>query len=483
MESRDMGVRKYTDEQVRKATDMFFGGMSQTEVCRALGYPSRPTMSRWVAADPRRAGRERVRPQAGEDADAGASAKKSYPFEVRLEAVRLAEDEHLTRREVADRLGICAPAMVSKWVTVARKKGRHALMPKREKRELDAAAAAAAAASAPPDDVRELRRQNEQLRMDVAILEETIKALKKDPGVDPGELSNREKAAVVDALRNRFALKGLLGRLGLARSTYYYERTAIAAGDKYAELRKRVSEVFHAARDARGYRYVTAMLRRGDEPVVVSEKVVRRIMREDGLAVLYNKKAKRYSSYVGEVSEAPDNLVRRNFHADAPNELWLTDITEFRIPAGKVYLSPILDCYEGYLPAWSIGQRPTAELANSSLRKACATLGDGERPTEHSDRGGHYRWPGWVSICDEYGLTRSMSAKGCSPDNSACEGLFGRIKNEFFYHRDWSGVSLEDFASLLDGYLVYYNEERPKESLGWVSPARRRAMYYEGVAV
>ena len=75
-----------------------------------------------------------------------------------------------------------------------------------------------------------------------------------------------------------------------------------------------------------------------------------------------------------------------------------------------------------------------------------------------------------------------MSAKGCSPDNSACEGFFGRLKNEFFYHRDWDSVTVEEFMSLLDGYLVYYNEERPKESLGWVSPARARAMYYEGAA-
>ena len=72
-----------------------------------------------------------------------------------------------------------------------------------------------------------------------------------------------------------------------------------------------------------------------------------------------------------------------------------------------------------------------------------------------------------------------MSAKGCSPDNSACEGLFGRLKNEFFYHRDWDGVTLDEFMSMLDDYLTYYNEERPKESLGWMPPAAKRAEYYE----
>ena len=92
----------------------------------------------------------------------------------------------------------------------------------------------------------------------------------------------------------------------------------------------------------------------------------------------------------------------------------------------------------------------------------------------HDDRGCHYRWPGWISICERHGLIRSMSAKGCSPDNSACEGFFGRLKNEFFYGRDWSGVSTGTFIGMLAAYLRYYNEGRLKESLGWMSPMQFR---------
>lgn len=123
-------------------------------------------------------------------------------------------------------------------------------------------------------------------------------------------------------------------------------------------------------------------------------------------------------------------LTRRNFHADAPNKLWLTDITEFKLPSEeKAYLSPVIDCYDGLVVAWRIGRRPNAALANGSLEDACGTLSPGQRPVCHSDRGCHYRWPGWIGICEGNGLTRSMSRKGCSPDNSACEGFFGRLKN------------------------------------------------------
>lgn len=112
---------------------------------------------------------------------------------------------------------------------------------------------------------------------------------------------------------------------------------------------------FQSAQRILRYRYVTHALRSGDDPVTVSEKVVRRIMREEGLAVVYAKRRARYSSYKGEISDALENLVNRAFRAAAPNELWLTDITEFGLPGGKVHLSPILDCFDGALPAWSIG--------------------------------------------------------------------------------------------------------------------------------
>lgn len=135
---------------------------------------------------------------------------------------------------------------------------------------------------------------------------------------------------------------------------------------------------------------------------------------------------------------------------------------------------PILGCFDGGLPAWSIGTSPNAELANSSLEAACGTFREGQRPVTHSDRGCHYRWPGWIAICEKNHLTRSMSKKGCSPDNSAMEGFFGGLKNEFFHHRDWSGVTVPEFCRMLDAYLRYFNEERPKEKLGWLSPMQHR---------
>ena len=98
----------------------------------------------------------------------------------------------------------------------------------------------------------------------------------------------------------------------------------------------------------------------------------------------------------------------------------------------------------------------------------------GGHPLIHSDRGCHYRWPGRISRMEQAGPGRSMSKKGCSPDNSACEGLSGRLKNEMFYNRGRAGVSIREFIDILNEYLIWYNEKRIKISPGNMSPGEYR---------
>lgn len=196
-------------------------------------------------------------------------------------------------------------------------------------------------------------------------------------------------------------------------------------------------------------------------------------MNEEHLTVKI-KKTHKYNSYKGEISPAVGNIINRNFSAEKPNEKCLTDITEFAIPAGKVYLSPIVDCFDGLLVTWNIGTSPDAILVNTMLDNAIQLLKPEEKPIVHSSRGVHYRWSGWINKMNSNGLTRSMSKKGCSSDNSACEGVFGRLKNEMFYNTDWTGVSISEFMGILDNYLHWYKEKRIKESLGYLSPMEYR---------
>lgn len=92
-------------------------------------------------------------------------------------------------------------------------------------------------------------------------------------------------------------------------------------------------------------------------------------MKQEAL-IVPKPKRRRYSSYLGEISPAPENIINRKFQAAAPNEKWLTDITEFHIRAGKVYLSPIIDCFDGLVLSWTIAARPDADLVNTMLDAA-----------------------------------------------------------------------------------------------------------------
>lgn len=316
-----------------------------------------------------------------------------------------------------------------------------------------------------------------RLKLENDILRGVNEILK---GVSLREMANSQKTSLIDYLRRTTShpLKELTAFLRISKSSYEYQRKAQARPDKYASLRVLVRDIFKKkGRSARGYRFVVNELRGMDSPIYVSEKVIRRIMREEDLIPCWmRKKRKPYSSYAGEVSVAPQNLVKRDFRSALPNMLWLTDITEFKLPnEHKVYLSAIRDCFDSSIVSWRIGRHPDSMLANATLLDACATLEEGEHPVIHSDRGGHYRWPGWIGICKSYSLMRSMSAKGCSPDNAAMEGFFGVLKKEFFHGRDWSGVDTDSFMERLDEWIVEYNHERKSASLGFRTPSEFRA--------
>ena len=184
------------------------------------------------------------------------------------------------------------------------------------------------------------------MQLEIDIIKETINVLKKDPDIDLSALSNREKAVIIDVLKNRYSLPLLLQKLQLSKSSYYYQEQSLQKEDKYTLLRVRVIELFTENKGRYGYRRIHTLLKR--ENIIVSEKVIRRIMKEEQLVVKI-KRTRKYNFYQGEISPAVDNLINRNFSASKPNEKWLTDINEFAIPAGKVYLSPIVDCFDGLL--------------------------------------------------------------------------------------------------------------------------------------
>lgn len=269
-------------------------------------------------------------------------------------------------------------------------------------------------------------------------------------------------------LRQQYPITSLLKLADLPRSTFYYQLEALKAEDKYAQVKEKIRVIFDRHKGRYGYRRITAVLRQLGERI--NHKTVQRLMGALGLKSLV--RPKRYQSFKGEVGRAAPNELQRCFYAKKENEKWTTDVTEFKVAGKKVYLSPVLDLFNGEIVAFELAERPTFELVNTMLKKALAKLGPMDRPMLHSDQGWQYRMPAYQRLLKEHHVVQSMSRKGNCLDNAAMESFFAVLKTEFFHLNKFDSV--EALKSGLKRYIHYYNHDRIKLKLKGLSPVQYR---------
>jgi putative transposase len=265
-------------------------------------------------------------------------------------------------------------------------------------------------------------------------------------------------------------LEVLLNVAGIARSTFFYHQARLKGPDPRASLKAAVTEIFKKNHGRYGHRRVhIELLNRG---WTVAKKTVLQLMRFLRL-VCKVRSRKRYNSYQGEQGIVAPNLLKRQFEADAPNQKWVTDVTEFSVGDRKLYLSPIMDLFDRQIISYTIGTSPNLELANASLRGALATLENGQEPLVHSDQGFQYQHNSWRTLLANAGAVQSMSRKANCYDNAVMENFFGHLKEELFHRVRF--LSIDALASALHEYIRWYNTERISTKLKGLSPVQYRA--------
>lgn len=269
------------------------------------------------------------------------------------------------------------------------------------------------------------------------------------------------------ALRSRFPLDGLLKLANLARSTFYYQVRALQKPDKYASLKTKIRDLYDEHEGRFGYRRIALALQKKES---VSEKMIQRLMDRMGLKSLV--RPKKYRSYKGQIGTIAANLLERNFVAQRPNQKWVTDVTEFKVGSKKLYLSPVMDLYNGEIIAYETAPRPCFALVTGMLEKAFERLRGPTHLLLHSDQGWQYQQPRYQHALKQRGIKQSMSRKGNCLDNAAMESFFGTLKSEFFYLKRFE--NLEELNVGLDEYISYYNHDRIKSKLGGLSPVEYR---------
>lgn len=318
------GRGRYSKKQKRAAVRHYLGhGRCISRTVRALGYPCRRLLSEWI--DELAPGEHRKH-----------ISGRAYSEDEKRDAVIDLVSRKASAADIAKTYGV-ERATLCNWRRRLLEDG--GIEVRKDSLSSDTAEL--------KEQVRVLQNEVYRLQLQKDILEGTVELLGKDQGTDPNRLTNREKTILIEQLRPKYRLKDLLEALAMPRSSHQYRVAAMARSDKYGGLRAEIGEAFADSGGSYGYRRIHAVIVSKGKGRVVSEKVVSRITSEEELVARTSRKRRRHSSYKGEISKAPANLVERDFHADLPNKLWLTDITEFKIPAGKAYLSPVIDCVDG----------------------------------------------------------------------------------------------------------------------------------------
>lgn len=273
---------------------------------------------------------------------------------------------------------------------------------------------------------------------------------------------------MISTLRHKHKLPLLLKTSGIARSTYYYHAKQMDKPDKYNEIKEEISQVYHENRGRYGYRRITMALR--NLGYIINHKTVRRLMKE--LCLTCRVRMKKYHSYKGEAGHVAPNLLERAFSATAPNQKWVTDVTEFKMFGQRLYLSLILDLHSQDIVSYTISEHPVLSMVVDMLNEAFQQLPEGAKPILHSDHGWQYQHRQYRAILKDRCIRQSMSRKGNCLDNAVIENFFGHLKSELVYLQQFD--SLSHFKAELLEYLDYYNNRRIKAKLKGLPPALHR---------
>ncbi|MCM3472483.1 MULTISPECIES: IS3 family transposase [Brevibacillus] len=385
----------------------------------------------------------------------------SYSVQFKLDVLNYMNTYGTSPNETAAIFRITSPGLIRKWrmqfqsqgidALISKKKGRPA-MKKRHKKGTPV-----------EGSVEALQEELERLRMENAYFKKVECLSSKQ-----GKITKQDKAQVVFELRTEFPIKALLKLAGIPRSTYYYYVKTFSRPDKHAELKTLIQAIYHEHKGRYGYRRIKDELKNLGHQV--NHKKVQRLMKQLGLKSMV--RMKKYRSYKGEVGKVAPNILDRNFHADKPNQKWVTDITEFKLFGEKLYLSPMLDLFNGEIVAYTIDSKPRYSLVSTMLDQAFKRLTDEDELLIHSDQGWHYQMSKYQQALKEKNITQSMSRKGNCYDNAVMENFFGILKSEFLYMQEFENI--EHFKQELAKYIDYYNNKRIKAKLKGLSPVQYR---------
>ncbi|MFH0908261.1 MAG: IS3 family transposase [bacterium] len=376
-------------------------------------------------------------------------SRRSFTEDFKASAVRLVLDEGKTVAAAARDLGLTESSLRT-WVEQARAdrtKGKTGLT------------------TAEREELGRLRKENRELRTEREILKKAGGLLREAPAV---------RFAWIAAEKALFTIRQLCRALDVAPSGFYAWRRRPESA--HAQRDRRLRVLVRTSFDESKHRYGSPRIHEDlrEQDLRVSRKRVIRLMQEDGLQARPRKRFK-CTTMSDHDQPVAANLLDRQFIAEAPNQRWVGDTSEFLIgESGKLYLAAILDLFSRFVVGWAVSavndRHLTIKALEMALKRRCPDVG----LLHHSDQGCTYASEDYQRILDAHGITCSMSRRGDCYDNAVMESFFSTVKSELGEHFASCGDAKME---LFDYIEVFYNQRRRHSTLGQISPAafERRA--------
>lgn len=281
----------------------------------------------------------------------------------------------------------------------------------------------------------------------------------------------QKKLATLEELYNRvgnpFSVHELCDALDVARGTLYNHIFRKADRSKYqedqAQLMLKVKQIFDDSEQRFGAEKIRIIL--AESGIRVGKKRISDIMQELGLCSVRTdtkKQFKRKQQY------AKQNLLKRKFSAEHPNQIWVSDITYFKVKSYWVYLCIILDLYSRKIIGWRVSKHMSTHLVTATFKAAYQDRGRPQNLTFHSDRGSQYVSKTLTELFQQHGVKQSFSATARPLDNAVAETFFSSFKREEAYRKDYT--SEQHFRRSVEEYIRFYNEVRPHQTLNYKTP-------------
>ena len=296
--------------------------------------------------------------------------------------------------------------------------------------------------------------------------EQIIAVLKSIPAIT--NATTQEKLAVLEPLYGQFSVHVLCEALDVPRGTFYNhikrnKRDNSSYAKHREELRTAIQEIFEESRQTFGSERICAVLH--ERGYRAGTTLVRELMTEMGLSSVSTtskRQWKKSNSY-----ERKANILQRQFHVDAPNCIWISDVTCMKLKDRYYYLCAIVDLYSRKVIAHKVSTRNSTQLI-TTLRMAYDARTPGENLIFHSDQGSQYTSHALRQLLKKLKITQSFSNAGTPHDNAVMESFFAVFKKEEFYRNNYRSEA--ELRKKIDEYITFYNQKRPHTTLNLQTP-------------